>query len=486
MVELSEQIRLYFDATTQPVAAPRRVDDGRTSAPTAAGITSGVSPGDPFEVGFVALETDEWAEEAAPKGSGHSFRRRTWSLVAAAIIIPLVAVGGLIALERDNDAGRRTVDDPAPDPQATQPLQADDIEVARRFLVAYGAGHIDAALDQLATDADVSGLTGRTGTRQDLVSFWSWLDAAGYQQRVTGCEERVVSATGSEVRCLFEFEMLGSDALGLGPFQGSFFDVTINNDEVVAASRHWELEDFSPQVWEPFADWMVAHYPGDVATMYTDESVSEAATIDRSIRLWRTRSREWAASITGVDPVSADLLVGRRSMTVDGMSFTIEVPGSGWEPYEGFLLSKSTHGPQGAEGVVFWSAFPDGDKADPCYGTSWPPPATISGIAAELSTAPGVELRSDPSATTIDGHGAEHVALTVGEDLGCEPGFFYNWKTQTEGAMWVEVQAGDTIDVWLVDVGGTTLFIGAEIHADGYSDQLVGEIETIISSMKFE
>jgi hypothetical protein len=51
--------------------------------------------------------------------------------------------------------------------------------------------------------------------------------------------------------------------------------------------------------------------------------------------------------------------------------------------------------------------------------------------------------------------------------------------------MWVTSDPGDTIRVWIVDVDGTLLFIGAETREDA-TPALEREIEGIVGSIRFE
>jgi hypothetical protein len=53
------------------------------------------------------------------------------------------------------------------------------------------------------------------------------------------------------------------------------------------------------------------------------------------------------------------------------------------------------------------------------------------------------------------------------------------------GALWPETRVGDTIRVWIVDGGGTRLFIEAETNEQADSD-LEREIERIVGSIRFD
>jgi hypothetical protein len=198
----------------------------------------------------------------------------------------------------------------------------------------------------------------------------------------------------------------------------------------------------------------------------------------------------------GVNPFSADYTIGRHSVTVDGISFSIAIETARWEPYGTLLISKSLTGPQGAEAVVYWAAYPDGSEADPCEDlANQPKGAAVADLADAVAGAPGTDLYTGPVDVSIGGHAAKYVALTVREDAGCDPGFFYNWKAQTGGAMWTETSVGDTIMVWIVDVSGTRFFIAAETAAAASDSrpltsteraELGEEMRQIVESIRFE
>jgi hypothetical protein len=182
------------------------------------------------------------------------------------------------------------------------------------------------------------------------------------------------------------------------------------------------------------------------------------------------------------------------SLTVDGIPFSYSVPSAGWEPFGSLLITKSIAGPQGAEAIVFWAGFPHGTYADPCINRpveQW----TAADVAAGVAAAPGTDLVSGPEDVTVGGHPAKHVVVMVREDAGCDPGFFYNWKAQRGGALWVRSELGDTIRVWIVDVDGTLIFIAGETHRDlhpgvALSDRermgLEEDIQQLIDSIQFK
>ena len=84
---------------------------------------------------------------------------------------------------------------------------------------------------------------------------------------------------------------------------------------------------------------------------------------------------------------------GKITRTVDGIRFSLSVPPSGWEngPHVrvngtwrtlGLYVSKSFFGPQDADVVLLWTAFPKGGLATPCAGLVKP----AGRSAADLAT----------------------------------------------------------------------------------------------------
>jgi hypothetical protein len=199
--------------------------------------------------------------------------------------LAVLAAIGLVACSGPGDTPRGGN---APTPGAAEAPETNAKEVATSFLEAYGAFDADRAITYLADDADLSGL-GAEGTRQFglLVSF---LEAQGYKQMLAPCEETGNSSAGTYVRCAFDFHAIRSDEIGRGPFSGSYFDLTVRDGQIVRVSNYFETEEFSPQMWEPFAEWVSSTYPGDAAVMY-NEDLTDYQLSEESIALWNTHSR---------------------------------------------------------------------------------------------------------------------------------------------------------------------------------------------------
>jgi hypothetical protein len=412
-----------------------------------------------------------------------TMRNRKIGAFAVAAAIGLAAVVLVLATRPGGDT--RT---PA------NPVHTRAEDVATDFVEAYGAFDAEQAITYLADDADISelmtsvGAQGVEGTLEEFRLLISLMEAEGYQQMLDSCEETGSFSFGTNVRCTFDFHLLRSDEIGVGPFSGSAFDLTVRDGEIVGASMYFEVEEFSPQMWEPFSSWVSTAYPDDAAVMYQDASYGGVRLTEESIRLWERRTREYATFLSTAGAPTGGLSISRR---VEGVPFSFRVPAAGWETFGTISINKSIVGPQDAEAIIFWTSFPDGDDirpddADPCadlLGSNAGP--TAADLAAAVSTAAGTELVAGPSDVTVGGYPAKHVVVRVREDVGCDPGYFYTWQDMEWGALWPATGVGDTIRVWIVDVDGTRLFIEAETNEDADSD-LEREIQQIVGSIRFD
>ena len=231
------------------------------------------------------------------------------------------------------------------------------------------------------------------------------------------------------------------------------------------------------------------------STRSTVTFVLAALLLTVTLGTWLTAEEEPSAPAASTDaavsPSPSATPRPRRSMTVEGVPFSYSAPTSGWEEFEtkgknngSISINKSTVGPQGAEAIIYWTGFPEGDYADPCAPLGLPARLSAADLAAAVATAPGTELVTGPSDVSVGGRSAKHVVLTVREDVGCDPGYFYTWNDIFGGALWPKTSVGDTIRVWIVDVDGTLLFIAGETTDAGFG--LEQEIQQIIGSIRFD
>jgi hypothetical protein len=225
-------------------------------------------------------DVDAWREqERRHRASGRNRKLATWALVATLGAAAIVTIVVIRAGQHDRGAT-----------PAARPTTA-PVEIARGFLERYGAFDLQATMASLADDADISGLipfaenasTARQALRLDLAV----LSALRYEQFIGPCEENGTSQAGATVRCAFDFHMFGSDELGLGPYAGNAFDLTIRDGKVERASVTYNTDRFSPQVWEPVAAWIAAAHPNDVDVLYEDGTQSNLVLSPAAVALWK-------------------------------------------------------------------------------------------------------------------------------------------------------------------------------------------------------
>ena len=211
----------------------------------------------------------------------------------------LMGVAAALFVLATCDDGEET---PATDrPPAANTSEANAQAIATGFIEAFGAFDVDRAIDYLAEDAEISALLIGTasveGPEEELRLNLSMLEAQAYEQRADSCEETGTSVSGTSVRCPFDFHLFGSDEIGRGPYSGSYFDLTVRDEEIVQGSVSYEIERFSPEMWEPFAEWVSTTHPDDAAEMYTDGSYSGVRISEESIRLWERHVRGYVNAV---------------------------------------------------------------------------------------------------------------------------------------------------------------------------------------------
>jgi hypothetical protein len=162
------------------------------------------------------------------------------------------------------------------------------------------------------------------GSLDELRVFISLLEAQRYQQLLDACEETGSSPSGNTVSCGFDYHLFGSDDVGLGPYTGSSFGFTVRDGEIVRASLSWGTDEFSPQMWKPFAALISGAYPRDAALMYGDETHTGVRLTEESVALWGQHIPEYVRKPVcseGVDrrtaPTAVTPLAQRRQGLIE-------------------------------------------------------------------------------------------------------------------------------------------------------------------------
>ena len=223
-------------------------------------------------------------------------------LGAAAVAIVMAAV---ILLRATDTAPVAAPNDALVTDQPT----ASPVEVATAFVEAYGAFDIEEATSYLAPDANLAGFG------EDWPLNRKFLDFIGFELILDSCDVEAVTDFSTRVRCTYDYHALRSEEMGLGPFSGSYFDLPIQDGEIISVYQQFDYmaSGFSSLMWEPFAAWVADNYPEDAAIMYADwPNQSMQALTDESLSLWEQRSWDYAAKVTPEEIVNPEELQDSR------------------------------------------------------------------------------------------------------------------------------------------------------------------------------
>lgn len=199
--------------------------------------------------------------------------------------------------------------------------------------------------------------------------------------------------------------------------------------------------------------------------------------------------------VAGAFPSAGQVSIGRHALSQNGIAYSIEVTTEGWQssgvavPPDGGNMLKNMRGADDGIWMLFWTI--DGVYSDPCGNVPGP---RLSPSAADLANAvatlPGTELVSGPSDVVVGGRPAKHVSITIPESIDCAPNEFFLWYDDVRCgpddpcSRWAS-QIGEVNYVWIIETGGTHIWIEAETYP-GAGPEVEQEIQQIIDSIQFE
>ncbi len=184
---------------------------------------------------------------------------------------------------------------------------------------------------------------------------------------------------------------------------------------------------------------------------------------------------------------------GRHSVDVSGRSLSFTLPPGvetprDWERFGDLYISNSTVGPQAADAILLWTDLDGGPGVTRCDVVLRPVVASsLARDASDVASTPGTALVSGPTDLVVGGHPAKRIVLTVREDIGCDPGYFFAWDQPWMGAFWSGPEVGDMMEILVVEVNdtGRRLFILATTHP-GAGPAVEEEIRQIIDTIELE
>lgn len=221
-------------------------------------------------------------------------RRRlvTWgaAAVATAAAVVVLFLSGLGALSADRGQTQVPAQERTP------------VEVAADFVEAVAAHDVGRASRDLAADARMM-----VWADTDRVPQWReemrWAAAVDLTVLPRGCVRTGTVREATSVRCGFDWHNLGSDRLGIGPFEGNFFDVMVERGRIVLVRMDTPLgrNGHGVQVWEPFVAWLEEAHPEDAAEMLQERVFGDdlPTYTDAVLAKWARYVDEWVGVARG-------------------------------------------------------------------------------------------------------------------------------------------------------------------------------------------
>lgn len=216
-------------------------------------------------------------------------RRRATFAVAVSVFaaIAVTVAGGWLGVIKAGE--------PAKNPDQAVTVAAEFVDAVSRF-------DADAAISYLTNDASVQGdeidyhaPDAAAQLRLTLAHY----RATGYKQIINRCVQVGTSTVGISVSCAFDLQAMKSDEIGLGPYTGNYWRLTVRDGKIASAQQAIAIEtnNFAEQVAAPFATWMSINHSEDVLTMYVDDTMSAERFTEDSNRLWEQRTAEYVAMV---------------------------------------------------------------------------------------------------------------------------------------------------------------------------------------------
>jgi hypothetical protein len=188
-------------------------------------------------------------------------------------------------------------------------------------------------------------------------------------------------------------------------------------------------------------------------------------------------------------PPDGTLPAGRIYPTRAGLSFSIDLATNDWVSAQGFEIRRGPLATANGIDILLWDTSPTNTYADPCAHTPREPPAgqSLDEITAAAAAAPGTRLIEGPTDLTVGGRPAKRITLSIPSSLPCPAGSdgFRLWYAGDPASGRYPFVSGSTIRVWIIDVGGTLVWIDTETYL-GAPASVQDDLYALVSSIQFQ
>ncbi len=112
------------------------------------------------------------------------------------------------------------------------------------------------------------------------------------------CQELSTAPVGTTVGCPFDYHVLHSEQLGLGPCTNNIFTVLVADGKVVSVEPLYEFgTNGQLDLFEAIGAWVRENHLGDWASMESADGHTRAE-MQRWYPLWKQYSQEYADAMT--------------------------------------------------------------------------------------------------------------------------------------------------------------------------------------------
>jgi hypothetical protein len=192
----------------------------------------------------------------------------------------------------------------------------------------------------------------------------------------------------------------------------------------------------------------------------------------------------------GIWPTGA-LQPGRHEATMNGITFSFDLPTSGWSSvlFKG-MLTKGTEPNPDFRWIGLGMEGPPGVATDPCAGKARLVGPSVDDLATAMTTIPDTQA-SGPVDVTVGGLPAKLVQLTIDADMACrpsdealqQPDALSSFNLYGEGTTY-PVTLDSVIKEWVLEVDGKRVIIHSDQAAP--DPEIEREIQQIVDSIQFE
>ena len=181
---------------------------------------------------------------------------------------------------------------------------------------------------------------------------------------------------------------------------------------------------------------------------------------------------------TSASPLpSSSQQVDRMGLGGTDQHFSVDLP-EGWENNEWV----ANNHPLGGD-TSFFVGLVDNTFDDPCARVERTPKVgpTVEDLATALGEIPGTTA-SEPTQTEVAGFDASYIQVALDGPLPCAE--FYWWQ-EGPGNQWWAVGADERLSVWIFDVEGQRVAIGARSYP-GTPQEAKDELRDILDTIVFD